>query len=70
MNTSAENDCSIAENIEREEDTVEVYHFPVAVKQEIVATLPQEQQNRWYQRSEFGRRSLKNHDQIDHQDLG
>ena len=43
MNTSAENDCSIAENIEREEDTVEVYHFPVAVKHEIVATLPQEQ---------------------------
>ena len=43
MNTSAENDCSIAENIDREEDTVEVYHFPVAVKQEIVATLPQEQ---------------------------
>ena len=43
MNTGAENDCSIAENIDREQDTVEVYHFPVAVKQELVATLPEEQ---------------------------
>ena len=44
MNTSVENDCLIAENIDREEDTVEVYHFPVAVKQEtVLATLPQEQ---------------------------